>query len=106
MQCIICLESNDDKFVKIYNCDHSFHDDCINKWKKVCPLCRSKLKLTNANNYIKIYCFGFAVTPEKYLSTFDQSCISDGHLIEISKPFGVVLKCTECNKIKSYNWLK
>jgi hypothetical protein len=44
--CSICLENNDN-FIKLSNCDHYFHKDCINKWisqdiktSSLCPVCR------------------------------------------------------------------
>ncbi len=44
--CSICLEYNDN-FIKLSNCDHYFHKDCINKWisqdiktSSLCPVCR------------------------------------------------------------------
>ncbi len=47
--CSICLEKNDN-FIKLSNCDHYYHKECINKWilqdiksSSLCPVCRSKL---------------------------------------------------------------
>ena len=49
MDCAICLlEITDNK--NILNCNHVFHEDCIEKWYKIshhCPLCRnSKFDIT------------------------------------------------------------
>lgn len=44
--CSICLEHIDYNTEKILNCNHTFHDACINEWfsfdkDKGCPLCRT-----------------------------------------------------------------
>ena len=59
-----------------------------------CVIC---LETNNQNN--------FEVTPEKYLSSFNNNCVQN-HVIKISKPYGVLLICETCGNIKSYNWMK
>ena len=43
--CCICMENlNDNNNIKILNCGHSFHRNCINQWNRnhpSCPLCRT-----------------------------------------------------------------
>lgn len=48
--CAICLEDFKDlERVKILDCDHNFHPDCIDPWLKQysnkCPLCRDESKV-------------------------------------------------------------
>ena len=43
MDCPICLEKLDNKFVNL-NCNHTFHKLCIERWSfehKTCPYCRA-----------------------------------------------------------------
>jgi hypothetical protein len=45
LTCSICIDViQDNQYVKILNCKHSFHNNCINTWLKKdhhnCPLCR------------------------------------------------------------------
>ena len=47
MECAICLETNDNKLKKLVNCNHVFHESCLNEWLKInpiCPLCRTNVK--------------------------------------------------------------
>ncbi len=41
--CIICLsEFKIGQSVKVLDCNHMYHNECINEWykrKKVCPIC-------------------------------------------------------------------
>ncbi len=104
MVCAICLDTRTDNFVKIFDCSHQYHNICINQWNSSCPLCRANR--TNIFNYYKNLCYNFQVTPEKYLSTFKDSCKANNHMIEISKPYGVLLICKTCGFKKSYNWFK
>jgi ankyrin repeat protein len=47
-ECPICLMElfNQDKLVIVQKCNHAFHLECINAWKKNCPLCRKSVILT------------------------------------------------------------
>lgn len=41
--CSICLEPMIDNRVKVINCSHNFHKDCLDEWlvrQRSCPLCR------------------------------------------------------------------
>ena len=103
MECCICLERNTDTFVSIYKCSHKFHENCISRWESNCPLCREERK---NDNIIMVLCYDYEITPSKYLKTFNQDCIESNHIIEISKPYGVVLNCKTCGVCKAYNWLR
>lgn len=42
--CSICLEDIQPVFLKITNCNHSFHIKCISKWlNNTCPICRNNI---------------------------------------------------------------
>lgn len=46
-ECSICLSNIDlnNKFITL-SCNHSYHDECLNKWfekSKTCPICRINL---------------------------------------------------------------
>ena len=45
-ECVICKEENKNNFVKIKNCNHTFHNECIKNWlniKTECPLCKRSI---------------------------------------------------------------
>ena len=47
--CSICMESflcESQKIVKLNNCNHIFHKECIRQWtfnSKTCPICRNNV---------------------------------------------------------------
>ena len=47
--CTICLQNfiNGENLITLPQCQHVFHEDCINKWLKgniICPICRKNVK--------------------------------------------------------------
>lgn len=45
IECSICLNTTvhtNDILIKPYTCCHTYHSQCINKWKKSCPMCRNR----------------------------------------------------------------
>jgi hypothetical protein len=53
-KCSICMDSMDkDMIVTILNCDHTFHQECIEtlmkEYSNKCPLCRKDIGNANAN---------------------------------------------------------
>ena len=47
--CVICRESlsNNNECATIENCDHKYHQTCIDTWVKIsnsCPLCKCEVK--------------------------------------------------------------
>lgn len=54
-QCSICRANfeNGDIIRKICSCNHTFHQECVDKWfedKDTCPVCRTKLQPEEENN--------------------------------------------------------
>ena len=50
--------------------------------------------------------YGLQITPSKYIKLWQKrSCLYNGHTLIIDKPYGVVIKCKECEYIQSFNWL-
>jgi hypothetical protein len=50
MNCCICLEENEDKFIfpKYCSCKMYFHEQCLNKCEEYniyCPICKTKKKI-------------------------------------------------------------
>ena len=107
IECPVCFETV--KLEKLH-CNHSICKSCkikINKINSRCPLCRVNFTIKNLSGNINysLYGNGYQVTPEKYLPTFYENCLNQNHKIIISKPYGVLLTCSDCGKKKSYNWL-
>ena len=45
-ECVICCDTISDNILKLNNCNHIFHKDCIYKWihyNRTCPLCRANI---------------------------------------------------------------
>ena len=108
-ECPVCFEIIN---LEMLNCNHQICKSCkdkISKTNSKCPLCRGnftiKKNLSGNINY-DLHSFGYEVTPEKYLCTFFETCLSQNHKVKISKPYGVLLSCLECGKVKSYNWMR
>lgn len=58
-ECGICLCESEDKFIKSFDCNHTFHEKCINIWindysKTTCPCCRSCKSIYNKSYIINI----------------------------------------------------
>ena len=49
--CCICVDKIKENKVRLINCNHSFHKDCIEEWFRKgnlnCPICRQNLKSKN-----------------------------------------------------------
>lgn len=109
-ECIICFNTDGIAEHQALQCGHSFHCVCIQQWleyKDTCPLCRRRHVSANtpACNVRLGRCHGMPVTPELYLADFNWACLSLDHQLEISKPFGVVVRCLTCGDVKSFNYL-
>lgn len=48
VDCSICLNQlQEEEFIKTLECDHKFHQDCLDKWlinSQTCPICRNLIK--------------------------------------------------------------
>jgi len=78
-ECAICkdelINATDSQPVKLQECDHYFHKECIDNWidanGKTCPLCRTSLKNCSecdATGYTAIYHEGVSL-PQEYRGT-------------------------------------
>jgi len=104
-KCSICMEyfkTND--IIRVLNCNHYYHHDCIDKWlirHKTCPYCRNNLteniipKNTN-NNYYRYLNTGFLITSvlgiyclKKTKNFYPMLGFTTGTLIGI--PFGIIV---------------
>lgn len=106
MECSICLDTI--SVGETLKCKHRFHKNCIDKWKisnNTCPNCRCSLSEVSEYRNLTIKNNGFQITPRKYLGNF-QDCLQENHHISITKPYGVIVKCQECNRIEMHNWKK
>ena len=104
--CCICLEEIHTDCTP-YTCSHIIHTHCANLWNKPCPLCKSNFKKSHIQ-FILGEIHGFEITLDKYQQLWDNSLCRPNHhrhLITISKPFGVVGKCS-CGTIQCFNWMK
>jgi hypothetical protein len=47
-ECVICKELfNENEYIRLLNCSHIFHINCIDKWfkdHKICPICKKEVK--------------------------------------------------------------
>jgi hypothetical protein len=58
MDCSICFDEIKEEDKKKINCNHVFHEECINKWFKrshKCPLCRKSKFYISLKEYEKNY---------------------------------------------------
>ena len=116
--CSICLESlNNNKILK-YECNHYFHENCINRWNNGCPLCRAKEKISNNINnsknkenildinYIKKLSNVNGSDRMIYINRWnDRECVNNNHKFIVSNPYGVLVICEDCNTIQCFNKL-
>jgi hypothetical protein len=55
LECCICIEKREEKYICKFNCNHKFCIDCIYKYisnmKSICPICRSQI----TDIYIKLF---------------------------------------------------
>ena len=121
--CSICLEPLDEG-IKLYNCVHLYHDNCINSWNGTCPVCRgqrlpSTLTIINNNsnqtnnNSISeesIYRFKSlnSIVPPEYNYIYHQKwekndCVNYNHRLIFLKPYGVLGICEDCKIIQCFN---
>ena len=103
MNCPICRE---DKKCIMIDCKHKFCESCITTWSNIsnkCPLCRSPFTITNSNNIIIGSVNKFIITLSKYINSDKmRTCVN--HNLTIHKPFGVFIKCNDCNKNYCFNY--
>jgi len=57
--------------------------------------------------FTKGQCYNLPITIGKYAKQWKYiSCLIKKHNIILTKPFGVLATCQNCNKCQSFNWIK
>lgn len=108
-KCFICFEIKELDKISL-SCEHKACRYCINTWSNInntCPMCRKSIEVSNENyQRYKLYnTYNMQVTPEKYICDWKYTnCLKSNHCLEISKPFGVVIRCVDCGNCQAYNW--
>ena len=117
--CKICYEAKN--LIIIADCSHQFCKSCTDKWLKInntCPLCRRIINRNILSNYQKISDYEnqviytsqnikLKVTVNNYIFQDKmKTCLNNNHHINISKPYGVIISCFECQKKFMFNWLR
>ena len=121
MSCSICLETiiNNKKL----DCNHEFCKTCIDFWlnnHNNCPMCRKIVIINNNNlfqnelfyqtykgtNIFKKMLWHYTPNLSNYLDDERLSnCVNQNHRLVISKPYGIIINCHQCNKTVPFNWL-
>jgi hypothetical protein len=127
--CVICIEErNIDDFIGLWQCNHLFCKNCvqgaIQKGITTCFLCRSVRKNIghnlgiNEGNYssnCKVNVMNIEgirnivnvpINNIPYLERWEKNeCVLQNHEFVIRQPFGVIMICTQCNLIQTFNVL-
>jgi hypothetical protein len=105
--CNICFKKT--KLENFGECSHKFCSKCISNWMKInntCPFCRMISTKNKKINYQLGQCYGLQVTPEKYLNEWKyKECLENSHSLLITKPYGVHIRCLDCNNMQGFNWV-
>ena len=115
-ECSICLECIKEDKHKIWTCDHSFHKNCIQNWKKSCPNYRCNEKI-NSNNYTNKYTNTYfdiqyflswaseiTYKTNEYKKIWkNRNCLINDHKISFYKPYGVIGVCHDCSIVEPFN---
>lgn len=127
--CSICLEKlNENEGIKIFQCTHLYHPNCINNWKGNCPDCRSQ-RLPSTLRRICQWPIdnestselpsitdesieGFKRCNQRIPTNFHfiyhqkwkkNDCVTYNHNLIFLKPYGVVGICEDCKIIQCFN---
>lgn len=107
----ICFEQleNGKLCVEIYDCEHSFHKECIDKWSQksnTCPNCRSNIINVKCNSFDKECIKNMSKIPNnlhKYIDMWPINCIRNNHNVFFRKVSGVIGICEDCDTIMTFN---
>ena len=114
--CSICLEEIKKDSTTKWECNHTFHSNCIKNWDISCPCCRNTNKINrvnkiNKNNIMSIEGLKrnniiLGRNKEIYLNKWnDRECITNNHQILCVRNYGVLAVCEDCNTIQTFNLL-
>lgn len=129
MNCSICFENIEQLYSK-WNCNHTFHYECVKNWNNGCPYCRCRdLRIIAANerqhyvlteteirdkhfpkqNVLQIESMRQYIdvpgnSKDIYKSLWKKTdCITNNHEFLIKRSYGCIMICTSCNLIKTFN---
>jgi len=109
MQCVICFEHLDPEMGNVYtipSCGHSFHEECVRKWKRekaTCPFCRGPLPeelgetrgaaadIEIDNNSIELIRRVLEIIQEMERNQNQSSWWKEGLINILMCPFGILL---------------
>ena len=116
-ECCICYNTLHDKEKHIiWNCNHSFHKQCIIDWKKSCPVCRCDEKInSNLYNYTNKhfdieYFLSWALKStcknNEYKKFWKETnCLNNNHEITFHKTYGIIGICHNCSIVQPLNYI-
>ena len=124
--CCVCLETNTtSQRICKWDCTHSFHAGCIERWNVGCPLCRNNVLASSLNN-IDVH-VGWTISrnpvcildvermkerisqvPDEHIHIYknewkDRECIDANHRMIYFHTYGVIAICEDCNTTQSFN---
>jgi len=122
--CPICLEPlTTDTMVQRWTCDHAFHRQCVERWNRDCPMCRTHVlreqigvidNVTwsisrNPHCRLDINAMDrISKVPEQHTEIYrdlwnDRCCIQQNHPMIFAQPYGVTVICRQCVTIQCFN---
>lgn len=127
--CCVCLETNTtSQRICKWECSHSFHTSCIERWNIGCPVCRNNVLASWSNNVnTEETHVGWTISrnptcildvermkehisqvPAEHIDIYknewkDRECIEANHRMIYFHTYGVIAICEDCNTSQSFN---
>ena len=124
--CCVCLETNTtSQRICKWECSHSFHTSCIERWNIGCPVCRNDVLASSSNNvntdvgwtisrnpacildveHMKEH---ISQVPTEHIDIYknewkDRECINANHRMVYFHTYGVIAICEDCDTTQSFN---
>jgi len=90
--CNFCLEIHNENSYRPYICNHIFHSQCFEKWRKSCPICKAKISKKICHiieiDTKKFYCKIRNITntrPSKFGDSYEQVQFYNGKWLDVKK---------------------
>lgn len=90
--CSFCLEKHNENSYRPYECNHIFHSQCFEKWRKSCPICKAKINKKISHiieiDTKKLYCKIRNITntrPSKFGNGYEQVQFYNGKWFDVKK---------------------